>query len=737
MRMFLVVARIRPLTLRQTWLASDFEGLRGRRKLKIGPEKLSGWLRAGKPMLMTKIDDARLMMKHCQACVASWLIAAVAFTITLCGASASQTHAQTPNFYNWAQTPPMGWNSWDVYGSSVIESEVRANAVYMRDNLKDVGWEYVVIDIRWYVDNPGHLPGDGGYRAFDDAIFNYNSNGIMLPSMNRFTSTTDGTFTQLASDIHDMGLKFGLHMMRGINREFYDNLANTGQLNRQIGNSGFTFSDLAVENNGAFWLNDNYGLQQNDAAQAWYNEMIGTYASWGLDYIKVDDLSAATYRAGEVEMLRNAIDNSGRPIILSTSPGPTADIDFNLSTPIDSGIAGHVQNNANMWRITNDLWDEWGDVYNMFERANQWTDYRGDGHFPDNDMLPLGRIGIRAERGSDRMSNLTQDEQRTMMSLWSVTRSPLMFGGDLPSNDAFTLSLLNNPEVIAVNQHSSNNRQLFRDDDKVAWVADAPDGGKYLAVFNLSGEFETLLSEASYVSDLITDSTIGNSTPINVDITGKDRLFLLVDWGDGPGPDPDVFDFDWADWVNMELQGPNGNLSLTDLDWISATSGFGVPNDEGFNIDGGPLSIDGVTYTDGIGTHARSIIEYELPEGYTLLTGLAGLDDGGVNQNFSTSSVRFAVTALKGDGGLGAPRSIDVLLEELGLSGDVLVRDLWSRTDLGTFAGSFSTDLLPHASGLYLLTQPTGVPEPNFSGIMLVVLAGTMLRRRRMRQSRE
>lgn len=612
------------------------------------------------------------------------------------GIAANPIAAQ--DFGDWAATPPMGWNSWDSYGSSVVESEVRANAQYMADNLKQFGWEYVVVDIRWYVNNPGAH----GYTPFNQTQFNYNSDGIMLPSPNRFTSAGDGSFTQLATDIHDMGLKFGLHMMRGINRRFYDNVNK----NETIGNTQYKFSDLVTVNNGATWLNDNYGLQQNAAAQAWYDLMIGTYASWGLDYIKVDDLSAPTYRTGEVEMLRNAIDkvfnDTGHKVVLSTSPGPTADSDNNFT--LDPTIATHVQNHANLWRITNDLWDNWAPVYDMFERANQWTPYRSEGNWPDNDMLPLGRLGVRAHVGVDRMSNLTHDEQKTMMSFWGITRSPLMFGGDLPSNDAFTLSLLTNPEVLAVNQHSSNNQQLFRTNDHVVWTADAPNGGKYLAVFNLKDpaeSFDTLLSQADFVSGLITKSTPGRSTPINVDIAGKDRLFLLVDDGDGPGPDPDVFDYDWADWVNMQLQGPGGNTSLTNLPWTSATSGWGGPM-IGLNNEGnGPLLINGIQYADGIGTHSVSIIEYELPAGYTTLTGLAGLDDGGVNQSGSTSSVRFAVTALEGGPGT---ETIDVNLADLGLSGDVVVRDLWSRSDLGTVQGVFSTDIAAHASGLYLLT---------------------------------
>jgi hypothetical protein len=614
--------------------------------------------------------------------------------------------ADAQSFSDWAQTPPMGWNSWDSYGSSVTESEVRANADYMAANLLEFGWEYVVVDIRWYVGNEN----DHSYNQFNP-MYSYDDNGRLLPAVNRFPSADGGAganlgFKPLADDVHGQGLKFGIHLMRGINQDVWD-------ADLPIANSPYTAQDIqrnTWENGsvdtGATWLHDNYGMEQTAAAQAYYDSMFELYASWGVDYVKIDDMLRDfahpndSYYADEIEMVRSAIDKTGRPMVLSLSPG---------AAPLAQG--DHLADHANLWRITDDLWDNWNHVYDMFARADEWTPHRGDGRWPDNDMLPLGRVGIRAHVGNDRMSNLTQDEQRTLMSLWSISRSPLMFGGDLPSNDAFTLSLLTNPEVIAVDQHSSNNRQLFRTDDKVAWVADAPNGGKYLAVFNLndsSGDsFDELLSQASYVSGLITENTPGRSTPINVDVSGKNRLFLLVDDGDGPGGTPDDFAYDWADWVNMELHGPGDTtIPLTDLNWVSATTGWQGP-EIGLNNEGsGPLLIDGVEYEDGIGTHAVSIIEYLLPEGFTTLTGLAGLDDGGVDQDGSSSSVRFAVTALAGEPGA---EIVDVDLSELGFDGEVRIRDLWAQSDVGTAQGIISTALGAHASGLFLLTS-AGLP---------------------------
>jgi hypothetical protein len=391
-------------------------------------------------------------------------------------------------------------------------------------------------------------------------------------------------------------------------------------------------------------------------------------------------------------MIRTAIDRSGRPIVLSTSPGPP---------PFSAG--DHLAANTNMWRISGDFWDEWAALYSQFTQLHLWTEHRSPGHWPDGDMLPLGRIAIRGFVGGDRQTNFLPGEQRTLMTLWSIANSPLMFGGDLPSNDAWTDSLLTNPEVIAVNQLGANSRQLFRIGEKVAWVSDAPGGGKYLALFHATpgDELDTLKASADFVSPLITRSTPGHSVPVNVDITGKDRLFLLVDDGGNN------IAADWGDWVNMQLVGPGGSISLTELDWVRASSGFGTTMKDA-SVIGTPLNINGTVYGDGIGTHARSIIEFALPPGYTSLTGIAGIDQQGSSQLSLNPSLQFAVAATNGSP-VDVSLEISVNLADLGFTGMVQVRDLWSREHMGSVVGTFSDWIGWHDAGLYLLTPDSGV----------------------------
>lgn len=393
------------------------------------------------------------------------LLSVVVFLITSCAGNQTKPAAdnQDKQFWQLAKTPPMGWNSWDCYGPTVTESEIRANADYMAEHLKQHGWEYIVVDIRWFVENDKA----GGYNQ-TDPIYTMDEYGRFLPAVKKFPSAADENgFKTLADYIHSKGLKFGIHLMRGIPVEAV-------KKNTPILESNVKASEIYSDSLQCQWLRDMYTIDTlKTGAQEYYNSIFNLYASWGVDYVKVDDLSRP-YHHGEIAMIRKAIDQSGRPMVFSTSPG---------ATPLEK--AGHVMNHANLWRICDDFWDNWGMLHPQFKRCADWAPYVGEGHWPDADMLPLGRISVRGERGADRMTGFTQTEQYTLMNLWAMFRSPLMFGGDLPSNDEFTLSLLTNDEVLAVNQHSSNNKQLKEENGLIVWTANVPETeDKYVAFFN-------------------------------------------------------------------------------------------------------------------------------------------------------------------------------------------------------------------------------------------------------------
>jgi alpha-galactosidase len=374
-------------------------------------------------------------------------------------------HAQT-DFRQWAKTPPMGWNSWDCYGPTVVESEVKANADYMAKHLKRFGWEYVVVDIRWFVQNDKA----GGYNQ-TDPIYTMDEYGRYIPAVNRFPSSANGKgFKPLADYVHSKGLKFGIHLMRGVPK-----LAVEKRL--PVKGTNVTADQIYSPEQQCEWLKDNFTVVAGKpGAQEYYNSLFELYASWNVDFVKIDDLSRP-YHQDEIEMIRKAIDRCGRAIVLSTSPG---------ETPIEK--ADHVRTHANMWRMVDDVWDTWPHITHLMNICQKWYSYISP-TWPDCDMIPLGRISIRGERGQDRMTRLTKDEQYSLMTLFTIFRSPLMFGGDLPSNDAFTLSLLTNKSVLQMHREGSEVRQLFQKDGRVAITSkNSKSGAVYLALFNISDE---------------------------------------------------------------------------------------------------------------------------------------------------------------------------------------------------------------------------------------------------------
>ena len=394
----------------------------------------------------------------------------VTFVMILIGSmlTLNQSYAQQ-KFKSWAQTPPMGWNSWDSYGSSVTEAEVKANTDYMAAKLKPFGWEYIVVDIRWFVENDKA----GGYNQTDPKYV-IDKFGRYLPALNRFPSAANGEgFKNLAKYIHAKGLKFGIHIMRGV-----PTLAVKEKM--PIKGTKYTADQIYSTALQCEWLRDNYTVDASKpGAQEYYDSIMELYASWGVDFIKIDDLSRP-YHQGEIELIRKAIDKTGRPIVLSTSPG---------ETPIAK--ADHVQEHANMWRMVDDVWDTWPHITHLINVAQPWAPYIKPGTWPDCDMIPLGRISIRGERGGDRQSRLTKDEQKVLMTFFTIFRSPLMFGGDMPSLDPFTTSLLTNKAVLKMHRESTDVKFLFNDKEKVAVTSrNAKTGQRYLALFNLSDKAE-------------------------------------------------------------------------------------------------------------------------------------------------------------------------------------------------------------------------------------------------------
>jgi alpha-galactosidase len=353
-------------------------------------------------------------------------------------------------FETWAQSvaprPPLGWNSWDAYGLTIDEADFRAN-VKVLAGLKQYGWLYAVVDEGWYMQDP-----------FADKVetrkYVWDANGNLIPAVGRFPSAANGAgFKPLADSVHKLGLKFGIHIVRGIPRQVVKE-------NLPIAGTSLHAQDAADLDATCPWDEGNYGVSDTPAGQAYYDGMLKLYASWGLDFIKVDCISDHPYRPTEIRQIAEAIRKTGRPIVLSLSPGPTA-----------LEHAAEVAKYSQLWRITDDHWDEWAPKRNAgseypfglkeeFDRIAKWAPYVKPGSWPDPDMLPEGSLKPHPGAGEPRQSRYTHDEQRTEFTLWAISRSPLIFGGNLTQMDDFTRSLLTNTEVLGVNQTASESHPM-------------------------------------------------------------------------------------------------------------------------------------------------------------------------------------------------------------------------------------------------------------------------------------
>ncbi|HEY1801950.1 MAG TPA: glycoside hydrolase family 27 protein [Terriglobales bacterium] len=437
-------------------------------------------------------------------------VSAILFSCIWIGNAQAQSSTGTEPL---AATPPMGWNSWDSFGTTVKEEDVKANADWLARNLKRYGWEYVVVDMEWFVTNPR---ASGNSTA---SQFSLDRNGRYVPAENRFPSSANGAgFKPLADYIHSLGLKFGIHILRGIPKQ-------TVKQNLSIAGSSYHAMDAADIADSCPWNPDNYGLDPaKPASQAYYDSIAKLYASWDVDLIKVDCIASRPYKGDDIHMLSDALKKTGRPMVLSLSPG---------AAPMDK--VEEMRKYAQMWRISDDVWDLWHSTVaypqglgDQFPRMAQWAGLSEEGHWPDADMLPLGYLGPAPGWGEARQTRFTHDEERTMVTLWSMFRSPLMVGANLPRSDDWTTSLLTNPDVIAIDQHSTANHMLKSEGDIVVWSARPESGSdQYVALFNIGESAQTArlswkelgLAEKKYkLRDLWSHKNLGAAGEIAVAI---------------------------------------------------------------------------------------------------------------------------------------------------------------------------------------------------------------------------
>ena len=369
---------------------------------------------------------------------------------------------------------PRGWNSWDCYGAAVTEDIVKKNADFMAANLKQYGWEYMVVDIQW--SEPKAITNE--YNPFTELCMDEYSR--LIPDPGRFPSSAGGKgFAPLAEYVHSLGLKFGIHIMRGIPRQAVHN-------NCAILGTDKTARQIAKTDSICKWNTDMYGVNpEKEGAREYYDSLFSLYASWGVDFIKCDDICRELpHEEAELVMLSEALHSCGRDMVLSLSPGPALLEKAELYKQI-----------SNMWRITDDFWDKWELLYAMFERCEKWSIHTGAGCYPDADMLPIG--AIRQVYNPDNVTDFTKDEQITMMTLWSIFRSPLMIGGEMTKFDDFTMGLITNEAILDMHANARHAHQVWRKEingvEHILWTAVSALGGQYVAIFN-TGDSDSEIS---------------------------------------------------------------------------------------------------------------------------------------------------------------------------------------------------------------------------------------------------
>ncbi|KAH9313205.1 hypothetical protein KI387_028240, partial [Taxus chinensis] len=306
---------------------------------------------------------------------------------------------------------------------------------------------------------PGAYTNSLGFDVIDEW-------GRPIPDPVRWPSSKGGKgFTSVANQVHKMGLKFGIHVMRGISTQAVN--ANTpimgpNGLPHQERGRNWRARDIGLKNEACKWMSAGFmSVDPNLAAsKAFLRSLYEQYAEWGVDFVKHDCVFGDDLNVNEIITVSEILKDIEHPIVYSLSPG----------THVTPNMAKKISSLVNMYRVTGDDWDTWNDVKSHFNVSRDFARHGLIGaqgllgkSWPDLDMLPFGRLSsVGANEGPYRTSNLTLDEQKTQMTLWAMAKSPLMFGGDLRNIDDKTLKLITNPMLLDINAYSTNNREISR-----------------------------------------------------------------------------------------------------------------------------------------------------------------------------------------------------------------------------------------------------------------------------------
>lgn len=373
-----------------------------------------------------------------------------------------------------AQTPPLGWNSFDSYGITIYEEVAMKEIDAFITKFAPHGYEYFVIDNGWFA-SPETKMYEGYMMATadkpDPKECSVDGNGIPIPSPKFFPNG----LKPMVDKLHANGLKFGVHLMRGIPRIAVEK-------NLPIKGTNFKAQDIHTTDFDCGWCKFMHGVDMTKpGAQEYYNSVFNQFAEWGIDFVKVDDV---TLFPAEIEGYVKAIEQCGRPMILSLSPGGDSNIKY-LDT----------YKKTVMVRTTPDIWDEQEALDRSFESMRKWQGLETPGFWPDLDMIPFGELCIlrRAEveeRDPNKSledfmgrmhhwCNFSETQKETFITQRAIAASPIIIGGSMISMDDHSMKLLTHKEMLACVKNGVHGKLTYQENGIELWSAPIANSEKH------------------------------------------------------------------------------------------------------------------------------------------------------------------------------------------------------------------------------------------------------------------
>jgi alpha-galactosidase len=542
-----------------------------------------------------------------------------------------------------APTPPMGWNSWNAFGTDVNEDKVVGAAKsIVEDGLAAVGYTYINIDDGWWLKRR-------------------QSDGRLLIRTNLFPSAKTGgknlsNFRPFTDKIHKMGLKTGIYTDIGHNAcsQAYNlsnpNLPEGTALEREVGTYGHVVQDMAL-----------------------------FFQDWGFDYVKVDACGISGYgedrpvvkQAGYRPFAPLIIDNNVNQsdiAAVKTLYGTLRDTLVRLNPDKDfilsicnwgtANVRSWGKNYGNLWRTSGDIQANWPRMLHVFDTVVTRELYAGPGRWNDPDMLFVGH-------GDFDLKHLT--EAKTHFALWAIAASPLIIGYDLRGAPKELLDIWRAPEIVAVNQDKAGNQGVLAysgDDVQIIVKTLGTRGEKAVALFNRSAAPVSVQLTAEHLKmtkgsaialrDLWARAEIGSFTDEKA-FTLQPHETLMLKANGKPVLETGLYLSEMPGRINVAADG----IIALEADpmihrmidpWGSGTrssgqrpeyAGWGGPRADSTPYDE-TLRLRNQSYRSGIGALANSRLEVQANGNFKRFTATVGIDD---SSRGKTATVTFEVYA--------------------------------------------------------------------------------------------